>query len=106
MKTFLTVTALAALAAGSLAVAPASAKIHCKDGFQHIRGEGFHASPYCEIKYLYKIARRSYGIRTSFRKLKNSVAEREEVCQAVGHDHRVYSTCLPYRNDGGNRRIN
>ncbi|MEM9358304.1 MAG: hypothetical protein AAGB04_19050 [Pseudomonadota bacterium] len=103
-----TIAGLAVAAAGiaMMSVAPAHAGVQCKGEFQWIKGTGYHASPYCEIKNLYKVARRSYGISTSFRKLRNVVAEREEVCQAIGHDSRVYAACLPYRLDGGHRKIN
>ena len=101
----LTLAGLIAVSAGAFAVVPASAKIRCKDGFQIIRGAGPHATPYCEIKNLATVARRSYGLSTSFAKLRNSDIEREHVCQAIGHDHRVYSTCLDYRNDSDRIRI-
>ena len=96
---------IATTAAGLLA-APASAKIRCKDGYQIIPGVGLHASPFCEIKYLANIARGSYGITTSFKRLRASMSEREDVCRAIGHDHRVYSICHQYRLDGDQRRWN
>ena len=102
-----TIAALAVAAAGSAMTlaAPANAAIKCKGEFQWIKGTGYHATPYCEIKNLYKVARGSYGIRTSFRKLRNSDSERENVCRAIGHDNRVYSVCLPYRPEGGRRIV-
>ncbi|MEM8975956.1 MAG: hypothetical protein AAGD43_28155 [Pseudomonadota bacterium] len=98
--------AVAVAGIAMMSTAPAHAGVQCKGEFQWIKGTGYHASPYCEIKNLYKVARKSYGISTSFRKLRNIVAEREEVCQAIGHDSRVSSACLPYRLDGGHRKIN
>ena len=92
---------LITMSAGAIVSAPAQAKIHCQGSYQLIRGVGLHATPYCEIHNLYKVARRGYGISTSFAKLRNNVSERREVCQAIGHDARVYSVCIPYRNEGG-----
>ncbi len=83
----------------------AEARIRCKEGNQIIPGVGLHATPYCEIKYLADVARGSYGISTTFARLRNSDGERERVCQVIGHDSRIYSTCLPYRNDGDSRRF-
>ena len=102
-----TIVALTLAAAGTAmtAAAPANAAIKCKGEYQWINGAGYHASPYCEIKNLYNVARKSYGIRTSFHKLRNVDSERESVCQAIGHDNRVYSVCLPYRPDGGRHVI-
>jgi hypothetical protein len=105
MSKLLVVAGIAAIGAATLGTAPAEARIRCKDGYQIIRGVGLHSSPYCEIQYLAHVARRSYGVSTSFRRLRNSVDERERVCQVVGHDSRVYSTCLEYRNDSDHRRI-
>lgn len=96
---------LVAMSAGAIVTSPAQAKIHCQGSYQLIRGVGLHSTPYCEIKNLYKVARGSYGISTSFAKLRNNVHERREVCQVIGHDSRVHSTCLPYRHDGGNDKF-
>ena len=66
---------------------------------QIIKGHGLISTPYCEYKYLAKVARNSYGMSTTFAKLRNNVSEREHVCQAIGHDHRIYDTCQSYRDD-------
>ncbi len=100
-----TATIAAAIAGitATTTTAPAQAKIRCKDGFQIVRGAGLISTPYCEYKYLAQVARRGYGMSTTFTKLRNNVSEREHVCQAIGHDHRIYETCQPYRNES--RRI-
>ena len=97
MKKTLAATALSIAGVAVMAAAPAHAAIKCEGSFQWIKGEGLHASPYCEIKNLYRVARGSYGIRTSFRKLLHVVSERESVCQAIGHDSRVSDACHNYR---------
>jgi len=100
-KIFSLNTIIAAIAM-VLTVVPATAKIQCKDGFQVISGAGLHATPYCETKYLSEVAS-SYGIKTSFRRLQVSESERETVCRAIGHDHRIDSVCHRYRNEGSDR---
>ena len=92
-----------AIAASFIASTSVDARIVCRDGAQIIPGVGRHATPYCEHKYLAKVARSSYGIATSFAKIRSSIFERERVCQAIGHDHRVYSTCLEFRPE--NNRV-
>lgn len=104
MKKTIASLTLAAAGTAMMMAAPAHAAIKCKGEFQWINGTGYHASPYCEIKNLYRVARHSYGIRTSFRKLRNVVSERESVCRAIGHDQRVISVCQRYRNDNNGRR--
>ena len=102
-----TIAALAVAAEGSAMTlaAPASAAIQCKDEFQWIKGTGYHATSYCEIKDLYKVARKSYGIRTSFRKLRNYFSEQEHVCRAIGHDPHVHSVCVKHREYRNRLRI-
>lgn len=104
MHKCVTALGLVALSAGVIASTPAQAKIYCKGEYQVIRGAGLQSTPYCEMKNLYKVARGSYGISTTFARLRNYVSEREEVCRAIGHDHRVYGACTPYRIDSGSRR--
>lgn len=101
MMKSLTIGCLALIATGAIVTAPTSAKVTCQGGYQYIKGTGLHATPFCEIKNLASVARRSYGISTSFAKLRNSNSEREEVCRVIGHDGRVYSTCLEYRDENG-----
>ena len=103
MSKSLAALSLVAIGASAFVLTPAQAKVHCQGAYQMIRGVGLHATPYCEIKNLYKVARGGYGITTSFAKLRSNVSERREVCQAIGHDARVYSTCIPYRNEGGDQ---
>ena len=103
MLKYLTAVGLIAVSTSALVSAPAQARIECKGPYQYIRGTGLHATPYCEIHNLYKVARNSYGISTSFRRLRNNNTERQEVCQAIGHDNRVESVCLEYRNEGGDQ---
>ena len=104
-NTLIFAIALIIIAAGFPA-ASANAEIRCKGSYQIIPGVGFHSSPYCEIKHLAKVARRAYGISTSFKRLRDSVGEREDVCRAIGHDHRVYSICHEYRPDSSSRHWN
>ena len=98
MKKLLTALTLAAASTAMMSAAPAHAAIKCKGSFQWIKGVGYHASPYCEIKNLHRVARDSYGIHTSFRKLRHVVAERVSVCQAIGYDSRVSEACANYRH--------
>lgn len=104
MNKVLSVLGFAACGALLAMAVPAHAKIRCDGPYQIISGAGPHLTPYCEIQYLYKVAR-GYGISTSFAKLRNNVSERERVCRAIGHDGRVQNTCVNYLPDGGNRKI-
>ena len=83
---------------------PASAKVRCDNGFQIQKDGSSISTPYCEDKLLYDVATRSFGVRTSFRKIRNDIHEKEEVCRVVGGDSRVISICLEFRN-GGRRRF-
>ena len=103
MKRLVFALSIAAAGVGFTAVQPAEAKIRCNGAYQLIPGVGPHASPYCEIRYLWQVASRRYGVRTSFAALRNSVDERQQVCQLVGNDSRVYSICQPYRNESGDK---
>ncbi len=90
-------TIVAAVFIGFMAI-PAAAKIRCQGNFQIIPGAGFHSSPYCQIRYLAAVARGSYGMSTSFRRLRFSYSTRKSICRAIGHDRRVASACVNYRN--------
>lgn len=74
------------------------ARIRCNGAYQVVPGHGELATPYCEDNYLAEVAR-GYGIRISARAIRSNPSRKEEVCRAVGHDGRVYATCLKYRND-------
>jgi len=85
----LSLMAAAVLCAALLYIAPANAAIRCDGRYQINRGGTAIATPYCEDRYLYEIARGSYGISTSFDEIRNSIAEKERICRMIGHDHRV-----------------
>ena len=102
MSKIFSISTILAVIMVALTAIPAAAKIHCKEGFQVISGAGLHATPYCETKYLSEVAS-SYGIKTSFKRLRVSESERETVCRAIGHDHRIDSFCHRYRNEGSDR---
>lgn len=97
MKKTITAIALAAASFSAMATSPAHAAIECRGSYQWIPGTGYHASPYCEVKNLYNVARGSYGVKTSFRKLRNSLSERQSVCRFIGHDTRVQDACSGFR---------
>lgn len=82
-----------------IAAPNADARIKCNGSYQVIRGAGEILTPYCEDQYLARVAR-SYGIRVSGAAVRRNPNRKEEVCRAIGHDSRVYETCLKYRNDG------
>lgn len=91
-----------ALAGLATTTSGAVARIKCNGPFQIVRGAGQIATPYCEDEYLGKVAR-SYGMRVSGHAIRWNPSRKEEVCRTIGHDSRVYDTCLKYRDDGRDR---
>ena len=81
------------------AVEQAEARIKCNGAYQIVRGHGEIATPYCEDRYLARVAR-SYGVRVSASAIRRSVSRKQEVCRHVGHDHRISHICQPYRREG------
>lgn len=79
------------------------ARIRCNGAFQVVRGAGEIATPYCEDQYLATVARK-YGVRVSGSQIRRSPNRKEEVCQMIGHDSRVYDICLKYRRDSCSHR--
>jgi hypothetical protein len=80
----------------------AQARINCDGRFQVQRDGSRIATPYCEDRYLAMVAIRSYGVSTSFARIRNSFDEKERVCRIMGHDSRVYDICLQFRDNRGN----
>lgn len=86
------------------ALSDAEARIRCNGPYQVQRDGTEFATPYCEDAYIARVALR-YGMRVSARTMRHNLNKKEEVCRAIGHDHRIYELCLKYRNDScGNRR--
>lgn len=96
------------IAVGALApvfATSAEAGIKCRGAYQ-VSGGRLIATLYCGEKQLASVAR-SYGIKTSFAKIRNSISEKEQVCAAIGHDTRVSDVCTGFRpsDDSGRRRF-
>ena len=70
-------------------------------------GTVYHATPYYEIRNLYKVAHSSYGIRTLFRKLRNSDSESKNVGLEIGHDMSARTTAgiSPVPSEGRSMQI-
>jgi hypothetical protein len=88
--------AAALLAVALLCVAPANAAIRCDGRYQVNPGGTTIATPYCEDRYLSEVARGSYGISTSFDKIRNSIFEKQRICRMIGHDYRINDICLEF----------
>lgn len=100
-----------ALGAVTLAVAgmipgAAEARIRCDGAYQIVPGAGPVSTPYCRDLYLSRVARRSYGVSTSFAAIRNSVHEKQRVCRMIGHDSRVNELCIEFFDgrSGADRR--
>lgn len=93
---------IAAFAAGAAAlvavVAPAQAKIVCRNGFQVVGGTEI-STPYCRDNYLAHVARER-GARVSDSAVRNNPNLKQEVCRLVGRDIRVQGAC---DSDGSGR---
>ena len=83
--------AAALVCLGSL-IAPAHARIVCKDGFQNVAGSMI-ATPYCQDELLAKVAR-EYGMRAPAARIRNNPNYKREVCRLVGADIRVSDYCM------------
>ncbi|MFM1814972.1 MAG: hypothetical protein RLZ98_1667 [Pseudomonadota bacterium] len=81
---------------------PAEARIRCDGPWQIVNGRHI-ASPYCGDEYLARVARQ-YGMRVSGRALRRSFALKQETCQLVGRDNRVYDICTGFRNESDSDR--
>lgn len=92
------VIALAALMT-FMAIAPASARIVCKNGVQRSSGQWI-VTPYCQDKLLAKVAR-EYGVRVSDKTIRNNPNKKRSVCQFIGHDTRIHHICVRYAPRGG-----
>jgi hypothetical protein len=95
--------AAAALVAGAVALFPqgaAQARVVCDGEFQ-VNSGGAIATPYCQDRYLAQVAR-TYGMRVSAADVRNP-GVKQEVCQFIGYDNRVYSICSGWRNEPGGR---
>lgn len=94
MKYFSTAAGLSvivmAVGAGALS-GPADARIVCRNGSQLVSGSWI-STPYCEDKRLAEIAA-EYGMRVSFREIRDNPNVKKDVCRLVGHDIRVDLAC-------------
>ncbi|MGH1418702.1 MAG: hypothetical protein ACRBCJ_07575 [Hyphomicrobiaceae bacterium] len=81
--------AVALLAA--LPMTSAQAAIRCVDGLQIVNGSKI-STPYCQDKYLARVAR-SYGTRVSARNIRRNPNVKRKICRFIGHDIRVHQAC-------------
>ena len=91
--------AIALTAAGTM---PAHA-ITCRGSVQ-INKTTQIITPYCEHEEMAQIAR-TYGIKTTGKRLRNNVNHKQRVCEFIGHDVRLASVCSGLRREdrGGGR---
>ncbi|MEO0619533.1 MAG: hypothetical protein AAFZ01_09655 [Pseudomonadota bacterium] len=92
----LMITAGAAFIATATTATPAHA-IKCRGNVQ-INKSSQIITPFCEHEQMAKVAR-SYGVKTTGRRLRNNINHKARVCEFIGHDIRLGSVC------GGLRRF-
>jgi hypothetical protein len=95
--------AAAALLGSAFALLPqgaAQARVVCDGEFQVSSGSAI-ATPLCQDRYLAEVAR-GYGMRVSATDVRNP-GVKQEVCQFIGYDNRVYTMCSGWRNEPGGR---
>lgn len=80
-------------------IAPASARIVCKNGLQRSSGQWI-ATPYCQDALLAKVAR-TYGTRVSAKSIRNNPNKKRNLCHFIGSDTRISHICAPYMPRGG-----
>jgi hypothetical protein len=87
-----------ALGAALLTPLPAAAqsRIVCDGEFQIVRGTPI-ATPGCGDRYLAQVAQ-GYGMRVRHVDLHNP-GVKTRVCEFIGHDNRVRTICLGWRNE-------
>jgi len=76
--------------------------IRCSGPYQYVKGIGKIATPYCEDKYLARIAR-TRGMNVSSRAVRLNPHAKQKACDMAGHDIRVSGICSDYRYGGRNR---
>jgi len=82
--------------------ADAGSGIRCSGPYQYVKGVGKIATPYCEDKYLARVAR-SRGMKISNRAVRLNPHAKQDACDIAGHDIRVSGICSDYRYGGRNR---
>ncbi|MCB1510088.1 MAG: hypothetical protein KDJ36_04235 [Hyphomicrobiaceae bacterium] len=87
-----------AIAGASTFTSGASAAIRCDGAYQLVPGNRPVSTPFCRDRYLARVARRSYGVSTSFAAIRNSIEEKERVCRMIGHDWRVNDICIDFQS--------
>lgn len=70
----------------------AAAAIDCEEGFQRVQGS-LIATPYCQDENLANVAR-TYGMSVSAAAIRHNPNYKRYVCQLVGRDNRVHTTCI------------
>lgn len=99
MSLIVKVTSLAALAlATTAAVAPAEARIACRQGFQIVNGSPI-ATPYCQDELVAQVAR-EHGMKVSAYAIRENPNFKRNVCQFVGRDIRIYQACIDANSVG------
>jgi hypothetical protein len=81
------------------AVAPAAAKIQCRDNFQ-VTKYGLISTPYCEELQIARVAR-SYGFNVSDAEVRNNPNTKVYLCQVIGNDNRLKGSCGAYSEPRG-----
>jgi hypothetical protein len=98
---FLVIVAAVIAAASLTMAAPAVAAIKCQGNYQVVQGR-LLATPYCQDGYLAQIAR-EYGFHETAHEMRWNPSKKQQVCEAIGQDNRVFEACIGYRRDFGNR---
>ncbi len=92
-----------AVALVTMTSAPQTAHAIKCDGSTQINKNSRIITPYCEHEQMARVAK-TYGIKTSGRRLRNNINHKQRVCEHIGHDIRLSSVCGGLRlEDRGGR---
>ena len=92
MKNLASLATTFVLSAFAITVAPQPANAIKCSGITQINKNSRIITPYCEHEHMAKIAR-TYGIKTTGRRLRNNINHKQRVCEHIGHDTRLSSVC-------------
>lgn len=105
MRTVLALGVILATGIAALTGAPQPAHAIKCSGAVQINKTTRIITPYCEHEHMARVAR-TYGIRTTGRRLRNNINHKQRICEHIGHDTRLSSVCGGLRREDRGGRYN
>jgi len=105
MKTVSALAAALATSALALTASPQPAHAIKCSGPAQINKTTQIITPYCEHEYMARVAR-TYGFRTSGKRLRNNINHKQRICEHIGHDTRLSGICGGLRRENRGGRYN